>query len=327
MHKLYTHRLFFLILIFSSNQLISDEYKVAFGSCLDQKLPQPIWSSIENENIDSFIFLGDNVYGDSPNGKLNKMKLAYKKQKKMIPNWLNEKDIFYIWDDHDYGVNDGGTEYELKEEAQRLYLDFWGSSQNDKRRSQEGTYFNNILNIDGLKVNIIGLDTRYFRSTTKSRKGNYEPIDKNNITMLGENQWLWLSDVISQKADLIILLSSVQVLPTSHSWEKWNIFPSERTKLLNLLEKEETKTIILSGDRHKAGFYEYGELFEISSSSLNKAIKKIFKEPKEYDPLQIGEMVLNVNYGLLKIDTKQKLVVSEIKNIDGETVLKKVVKF
>ena len=76
MHKLYTHRLFFLILIFSSNQLISDEYKVAFGSCLDQKLPQPIWSSIENENIDSFIFLGDNVYGDSPNGKLNKMKLA-----------------------------------------------------------------------------------------------------------------------------------------------------------------------------------------------------------------------------------------------------------
>jgi hypothetical protein len=38
-------------------------------------------------------------------------------------------------------------------------------------------------------------------------------------------------------------------------------------------------------------------------------------------------MVLNVNYGLLKIDTKQKLVVSEIKNIDGETVLKKVVKF
>jgi alkaline phosphatase D len=145
--------------------------------------------------------------------------------------------------------------------------------------------------------------------------------------MLGEDQWLWLNDVISQEADLIILLSSVQVLPTSHSWEKWNIFPTERTKLLNLLEKEETKTIILSGDRHKAGFYEYGELFEISSSSLNKAIKKIFKEPKEYDPLQIGEMVLNVNYGLLKIDTKQKLVVSEIKNIDGETVLKKVVKF
>ena len=310
-----------------SNFITAETYKIAFGSCLDQDYPQPIWQSIKNENIDSFIFLGDNVYGDMPSGNLIKMKKAYAKQKEMIPEWLLDKDVNVIWDDHDYGVNDGGFEYKLKEEAQRLYLDFWGSSQNDKRRSQEGTYFNNILNIDGLKVNIIGLDTRYFRSTTKSRKDNYEPIDKNNITMLGEDQWLWLNEVISQEADLIILLSSVQVLPTAHSWEKWNIFPTERTKLLNLLEKEETKTIILSGDRHKAGFYEYGELFEISSSSLNKSIKKIFKEPKEYDPLQIGEMVLNVNYGLLKIDTKQKLVVSEIKNIDGETVLKKVVKF
>ena len=46
-------------------------YKYALGSCLDQDYKQPIWSSIKKENIDGFIFLGDNVYGDQPSGKLN----------------------------------------------------------------------------------------------------------------------------------------------------------------------------------------------------------------------------------------------------------------
>ena len=146
MNKLYTHRLFFLFFIFLSNQSIANDYKIAFGSCLDQELPQPIWKTIEGESIDSFIFLGDNVYGDSVDGKLDKMKLAYNKQEKMIPSWLKEKDLFYIWDDHDYGVNDGGLEYKYKKEAQQLYLDFWNSKKDDKRRSQEGTYFNSIIN-------------------------------------------------------------------------------------------------------------------------------------------------------------------------------------
>ena len=38
-------------------------YKYALGSCLDQDLEQPIWKAIERQDIDGFIFLGDNVYG------------------------------------------------------------------------------------------------------------------------------------------------------------------------------------------------------------------------------------------------------------------------
>ena len=41
-------------------------------------------------------------------GKLNKMKKAYAHQKTMIPDWLFKKDVNVIWDDHDYGINDGG---------------------------------------------------------------------------------------------------------------------------------------------------------------------------------------------------------------------------
>ena len=337
MNKLYTHRLFFLFFIFLSNQSIANDYKIAFGSCLDQELPQPIWKTIEGESIDSFIFLGDNVYGDSVDGKLDKMKLAYNKQEKMIPSWLKEKDLFYIWDDHDYGVNDGGLEYKYKKEAQQLYLDFWNSKKDDKRRSQEGTYFNSIINIDDLKLNIIGLDTRYFRSSTKNRQDGYEPLDKENITMLGKDQWTWLYDALSNEADLIILLSSVQVLPTIHQFEKWEIFPNERVKLLNALENIKTKTIILSGDRHRAGVYEYGDIVEITSSSLNKAIadswyeklilnlmpksmQRKFIDPKEQDEFQINELISEVNYGLMTIDSINRTVLIEIKDISGKPI-------
>ena len=84
-------------------------YKYGLGSCLDQEYEQSIWSSIQKENLDGFIFLGDNVYGDLSNGKLTKMEKAYQIQKTRLPKWLmNEKEILAIWDDHDFGLNDGG---------------------------------------------------------------------------------------------------------------------------------------------------------------------------------------------------------------------------
>jgi alkaline phosphatase D len=76
--------------------------------------------------VDGFIFLGDNVYGDTPSGKLSKMKAAYKIQQTKLPQWLmRKKEILAIWDDHDFGINDGGGDYPFKKEAQKLFLEFW----------------------------------------------------------------------------------------------------------------------------------------------------------------------------------------------------------
>ena len=61
------------LIFFASN---SYAYKYGLGSCLDQDLEQPIWSAIEKKNIDGFIFLGDNVYGDQRSGELGKLKRA-----------------------------------------------------------------------------------------------------------------------------------------------------------------------------------------------------------------------------------------------------------
>ena len=343
MNKLYTYCITFNLIIFS-NIAFTENYKIGFGSCLDQDLPQPIWETVSKDNVDSFIFLGDNVYGDSADGLLNKMKRSYKTQKEMLPNWLKDTQLLYIWDDHDFGVNDGGQEYLLKKEAQALYLNFWETPKNDNRHKRDGIYFSKIINNNGFKIKVIGLDTRFFRSTTLDRANNYKIVDQTkNPTMLGQEQWAWFEDEIQEDMDLLIVLSSVQVLPRSHQFEKWNLFPKERSKLLALLSNLKTQKIILSGDRHRAGIYKHDDLIEVTSSSLNKpiadkwyekaflnimpeSIRKKLIDPKEQDELQIGELISEVNYGLLDIDTEKKEISLEIKSIKGAILKKEVLK-
>ena len=38
---------------------------IAFGSCLQEKRPQPIWESVIATKPDVFLLLGDNIYGDT----------------------------------------------------------------------------------------------------------------------------------------------------------------------------------------------------------------------------------------------------------------------
>ena len=79
----------------------------------------PAWESLKKENLDSFFFLGDNVYGDIPSGELGRLINAYDTFKQNKPQWFNEVEIFTIWDDHDYGMNDGGGDYKYKVESQK----------------------------------------------------------------------------------------------------------------------------------------------------------------------------------------------------------------
>ena len=317
-----------ILLVFSilANFTIAENYKIAFGSCLDQENPQPIWNSVYKEEIDSFIFLGDNVYGDIPSGKLNKMHEAYKLQAEMIPSWLFKKNVEMIWDDHDFGENDGGSSYPLKHEAKKLYLDFWEIPNDDIRHQRDGIYTNKLIYIDNFIINLILLDTRYFRSDLKKTKG-FKPVylknEELNATILGDKQWSWLVEVMKIKSDLTIIATSIQLLPTEHRFEKWSNFPSDHFKLKKLLKSQSRPIIVISGDRHQGAIYNDENIYEITSSSLNKTISSIFRRPKEVDKYMLGEMFSGENYGLITINTDEKIIDLEIKDINGNRVLHK----
>ena len=320
----------FVVLISISNFAFTKEYVIGFGSCIDQEFPQPIWNSIQSKDIDAFMFLGDNVYGDDPSGDLKKLKQSYFIQASKFPEWLKEKKVISIWDDHDYGINDGGADFKNKKKAQKLFLDFWDIPKDDIRHSREGLYFNELMEIDGFKINLIVLDTRFFRSRLSSTKAPYVSTDNINTTVLGDTQWSWFEKVLKTDSDLVIVLSSIQVLATEHVFEKWDLFPHERLRMIKLLDSLETKSLIITGDRHKGGLYKKGSLVELTSSSLNKpttaarisrSVKfvpnSIKKQLTETDKFLTTEIYNFENFGLIKINTQTQEIEISLNDIDG----------
>tara|TARA_B100000003_G_scaffold34104_1_gene28241 strand:+ start:181 stop:1128 length:948 start_codon:yes stop_codon:yes gene_type:complete len=303
-----------LLLIFITCSLHSQEtYKIALGSCLHQDHPAPIWDAVNDNNIDSFFFLGDNIYGDVPSGLPWKLKRSYDKQKKVLPSWLMSKQIHVIWDDHDYGKNDGGGSYRFKEYAQDLYIDFWEIPDDDPRANREGIYYQQLQNINGLRVLFVGLDTRYFRSNIEEKDDVYLPNLEPDATFLGDKQWEWLKDTLKQEHDLLIMASSIQVLATEHRFEKWSNIPSERNKLLTLLESLDSRVIVVSGDRHRAGLYQYNDITEITASSLNRPTYS-----EETDSLLLGKTYTENNFGLISIE--KDIVEISVINVDNKTL-------
>ena len=314
--------------------------KIALGACITQEKEQPIWKSILKDRSDIFIFMGDNVYGDDKiTGKLNKLSKAYTKQKTKIPfaKLKETNEIYAIWDDHDYGKNDGGAEYKYKKEAKNLFLDFWNISLNDPRRNRDGIYFETKKITKKGLLQIIFLDTRYFRSPLKRTdergapgKERYLPDNNPKKTFLGKEQWNWLSNKLDENADIRIIVSSIQIIAEGHGFEKWGNLPREKKKLYDLIDEKNIKDVIfLSGDRHAGGIYNEItnkgiRLYEITSSSLNLpgaawVTKYKGKErPPEPGPNRINSLYLWENYGFIEF-TENKIQLS-LKDIKGKLV-------
>ena len=297
--------IYLLSLFVFSNLVVAEvEYKIGLGSCNNQNYPTPAWDALEDENLNTFFFLGDNVYGDIPSGELDYLKQSYDLFGSVIPTWLKETELLVIWDDHDFGLNDGGASYKYRSQSQKLFNDFWNVPQADERRSREGIYFSTSKLITNKKVLIIGLDTRYFGSDLIKKGDTYQANTAPTSTILGREQWNWLKDQLSQPHDVLILATSIQLLATNHRFEKWANFPHERAKLISMLEKLDSTVLIVSGDRHRGGIYKRGNLIEITASSLNRGLPPY----PETDELLLGETHTVHNYGLIEFTNKNMTV-------------------
>ena len=304
--------------------------KIAFGSCLDQDSPMPIWNAIKQENPNLMLLIGDNVYGDSNSPRLPELKQAYLKQEEKLNALKLSFPIWAIWDDHDYGVNDGGAEFRYKDDAKTLFLDFFQVPKNDPRRQRDGLYFAKKISINDLNIKFLFLDTRSFRGRLKPTdshgapgKERYVPAPDSQSSMLGTSQWAWLTNNLAEEADLVILISSIQVIAEGHGFERWGLLPNEQQRLFALLSASSAKKIIiLSGDRHRAGIYKKivpndKELWEITSSSLNRPSS----HPEEPGPYRLGATYQKENFGLVQINGQTKEISLQIHNKAGQKVL------
>ena len=304
--------------------------KIGFGSCLDQDKPLSIFKTVKYAEPDMFLMIGDNVYGDTNDGELREMAGAYRKQKSNF----REQDIDFpveaIWDDHDYGLNDAGGDYTHKQASEQHFFDFWEVPEDDVRRTRPGLYREQRLALKGKTVQIVYLDTRYFRGnlTPTDEKGaegkeRYLPTVDTTQTMLGETQWAWLEERLASQADFRLIVSSVQFLASGHGWECWSMIPHERTRMINLLDKLGVGNVLfLSGDRHRGGLYRLttdgdNTIHEITSSPLNATTFPSL----EPGPHRInGPTYTDHNFGLITINAEEGKITAELLGKDGNSV-------
>ena len=301
--------------------------RIGFGSCLVQSRPQPIWEAVIAARPQAFLMMGDNVYGDFKTADGAKLKEAYEalSTAEAFRRAAGALPMLATWDDHDYGLNDGGADFAHKAVAQRLFEAFWTGSGTREGIKGPGIAYAREFGPDGRRVQIIMLDTRSFRSALKRKpeddkaKGRYVPDDDAAKTMLGDEQWAWLEQQLKRPADLRLVVSSIQVIAEGHRWERWGNLVHERRRLMALIDATGARNIVfLSGDRHRAGLYQLAEangprLFEATSSSLNRS----FPDPDERGPHQIGAMFGENNFGMVEIDWAARLVTVSIRDQAG----------
>ena len=321
--------------------------RIAFGSCANQDRPQPIWEAVVATKPELFLFIGDNVYADTDDMDVLRAKYqllsdqaGFQELKRICP-------VLATWDDHDFGANDAGAEYPKKRESQQAFLDFFDVPKDDPLRRQEGVYHARTFGQAGKRVQIILLDTRYFRSPLKKgfksgepgegQRGVYAPDADPRATILGEKQWKWLGEQLAVPAEVRIVASSIQFVADEHGSEKWGNFPHERRRLLKLLrETRAAGVIFVSGDRHRAEIsrlpakQEGGSgypLYDVTSSSLNvpsgnftKAGTRFANEVNSY---RVGLTYFETNFGTIDIqwDEPSPVIRMQVRDEQGDVVL------
>ena len=245
--------------------------RIALGSCAREREAQPIWTEIVQSKPELFLFIGDNHYADfwEKNGKMgmypvetiDRIHEAYD-MLAMQPGYqaiLKQCRVLATWDDHDFGANDAGREYPLREPSKQAFFNFYGVPTDSPLRQQPGIYSAHTFGPAGQRVQIILLDTRFDRDKLEratpeargKRRGPYAATTDTSKQLLSQQQWSWLEQQLRQPADIRIIASSIQVVADEHGFETWGNFPHERQRLYNLIDSTNASGVFfLSGDRH-----------------------------------------------------------------------------
>jgi alkaline phosphatase D len=287
--------------------------RIAFGSCAHQNKPQPVLETVAKRKPDLFVYLGDNIYGDTRDMDVLKQKYGLLAAKLEFQQLRREVPVVSIWDDHDYGENDAGKAYPKKTESREIFFDFWRVPADSSRRAHEGIYGVHRFEQNGRVLQLILLDTRWYRDPLRRNpkplpagspfKNDYQPDDSPEKSFLGDVQWAWLKDQFSQPADLRIIASSIQFGHEYNGYESWTNLPREQAKMIALIRSTRANgAVFISGDVHWAelsrrdvpGGYP---LYDLTASGITETWPKI--EPNQY---RVGEAVPENHFGEIEVD-------------------------
>ena len=214
-----------------------------------------------DSNLAMFVHMGDLHYrNDFPIVGLKENHLDdYRKNYDMVMSQSRQKKLYqniplaYIWDDHDYGLNDSDGSYKLKYVASQVYREIVPHyplpESLDKKKNKGAIYQSFLIG----RVRFVLTDSRFHQ----------ESITKNNLdkSLLGKEQKSWLlqqflsakKEQKNNKEALTIWVNSIPWIAKANDskTDSWNKFEKERTEIANFIKEHEIdKLLMISGDAH-----------------------------------------------------------------------------
>jgi len=281
-----------------------------------------IFESMAKEKSAFMLWLGDNWYTREVD-YYSQWGLWYRahhdRKMPVMQNFLKAMPHYATWDDHDYGPNDIGTNYILKEESREVFKNYWANP--SYGHNEEGIY----TMVTYGDADIFFCDDRWWRSADDvkdSVNGQPNPAKR----MLGEKQMAWLKNSLlySQATFKIIVIGS-QVLNPVSPFDKLGDFPFEYNELMTFLREHSVNGVLfLTGDRHHSEVIKVARegtypLHDITVSPLTSGTHK-FGGPEANNPYRVFGLDQKQNYGKLSFSgaRNQRKLTVEFMGTKGE---------
>lgn len=270
----------------------------------------PMWDRLRNANVDFVLMTGDQVYVDSKEfverQKATELDIwqRYVDAFKRLPiyHWQNLVPIFAVWDDHDYGTNDGDTNFIAKAPSTSAFEAVFHG--NDIAGVWEKCPVGTSSKFTAFGQRIFLMDDRSFR------KPNTDASSKTDaFGHWGEEAHRWLINDMNQTTLPTWIINGNQFL-SGKTLDYKEAFqdnhPAEFNLLLRELTQQKSAFVFASGDIHlseimkapadKLGF----ETYEYTSSSMHSYTGTGWDNPLRIPDATTSEfnfMVHKVNAG------------------------------
>jgi alkaline phosphatase D len=160
--------------------------------------------------------------------------------------------VFHVWDDHDYGINNGDKTWVARSEALQAFDEYYPTPD---RPNPAGIWYKFTY----MTSEFFMLDVRSQRDVDTDPDGpDKSMLDGDNIAN-GQKQWLFDS-LLTSKARWKFIVSGVPFNPTAKPDDGWSAFETERSEIVSFINDHNIEGVILiSGDLHSGGAIDLGD--------------------------------------------------------------------
>lgn len=262
-----------------------------------------IFEAMAKENSAFMLWLGDTWYTREVD-YFSEWGLWYRashdRAARILQPFLKAMPHFATWDDHDYGPNDIGASYVLKDVSRKVFNSYFCNP--SAGENGQGIY---TMTSWG-DVDIFITDNRWWRSAealNDSVNGKPNPEKR----MLGKQQMEWLKNsLLYSMATFKIIVVGSQVLNPVSPYNKWTNFPAEYLEFMTFLEEQKINGVLfLTGDRHHSEIIKVSRpgtypLYDITVSPLTSGTHS-FGQAESNNPHRVFGLDKLQNYGKITI--------------------------